>query len=159
MTGQGYVSTTCVGRCLTWENNFHANISNYLLFILMYFPGIMTSILVIHVKNIHVVQIHEILARRVKLWVAHAPGMPGTFSPPPTSKETCSKQSQHASRHVRDARAVMQVGIANPRWRVKRSRHSWHMRNPQFYVSGKRPIATPSPNGTKYHQHHGVIHL
>ena len=26
-------------------------------------------------------------------------------------------------------------------WRGKRSRHSWRMRNPQFYVSGKRPIA------------------
>ena len=32
----------------------------------------------------------------------------------------------------------MYVGIANPRWRGK---HSRHMRNPQFYVSGKRPIS------------------
>ena len=30
------------------------------------------------------------LARYVKLWVAHAPGMPGTFTPPPTSNETAS---------------------------------------------------------------------
>ena len=30
----------------------------------------------------------EPLTRYVTLWVAHAPGMPGTFSPPPTSKET-----------------------------------------------------------------------
>ena len=30
------------------------------------------------------------LAIYAKLWVAHAPGMPGTFSPPPTSKETAS---------------------------------------------------------------------
>ena len=28
--------------------------------------------------------------QKQKLWVAHAPGMPGTFSPPPTSKETAS---------------------------------------------------------------------
>ena len=28
------------------------------------------------------------------------------------------------------------------RWRGKRSRHSRRMRNPQFYVSGKRPIAS-----------------
>ena len=28
------------------------------------------------------------LARYAKLRVVHAPGMPGTFSPPPTSKET-----------------------------------------------------------------------
>ena len=34
----------------------------------------------------------------------------------------------------------MHVGIANPRWRGKRSRHSRRMRNPQFYVSGKRPM-------------------
>ena len=40
----------------------------------------------------------------------------------------------------RPARAVMHVGIANPRWRGKRSRHSRRMRNPQFYVPGKRPI-------------------
>ena len=33
------------------------------------------------------------------------------------------------------------VEIANPRWRGKRSRHSRRMRNPQFYVSVKRPIA------------------
>ena len=80
------------------------------------------------------------LTRYVDLRVAHAPGMPGTFSPPPTSKETPSKWSRHASRHVRHARAVMHVGIAKPRWRRKRSRHSRRMRNPQFYVSGKRPM-------------------
>ena len=41
--------------------------------------------------------------------------------------------------HVPDARAVLHVGIANPRWRGKRSRHSRRMRNPQVYVSGKSP--------------------
>ena len=81
------------------------------------------------------------LTRYVKLRVEQAPGMPGTFSPPPTSKETAGYRYRHASRHVRDARAVMHVGIANPRWRGKRSRHSRRMRNTQFYVSGKRPMA------------------
>ena len=33
----------------------------------------------------------------------------------------------------------MHVGLANPRW-GKRSRHSRRMRNPQFCVSGKRPM-------------------
>ena len=42
---------------------------------------------------------------------------------------------------MRDARAVMHVGIANPRWRGKRSWHSRRMRNPQFYVSAKRPMS------------------
>ena len=32
-------------------------------------------------------------------------------------------------------------GFLWSRWRVKRSRHSRRMRNPEFYVSGKRPIA------------------
>ena len=36
---------------------------------------------------------------------------------------------------------MMHAGIANPRWRGKRSRHSRRMHNPQFYVSGKRPMS------------------
>ena len=80
------------------------------------------------------------LIRYVKLRIAHAPGMPGRFSPPPTSKETTIQRSRHASRYGRYARAVMHVGIAKPRWWEKRSRHSRSMRNPQFYVSVKRPI-------------------
>ena len=80
-------------------------------------------------------------ARYVKFWDAHAPRMPGTISPPPISKETASWRSRHASRHVRDARAVMHVEIANPWWQGKRSRYSWRMRNMQFFVSGKRPMA------------------
>ena len=63
------------------------------------------------------------LARYVTLRVAHAPGMPGTFPPPPISKETASKRSRHATRYVRSACAVMHVEIVDPRWRGKRSRH------------------------------------
>ena len=37
-----------------------------------------------------IIDFHGPLTRYVKLRVAHAPGMPGTFSPPPTSKETAS---------------------------------------------------------------------
>ena len=66
--------------------------------------------------------------------------MPGTFSPPPTSKETANQRSRHASRHMRHARAVIHVGISNPRRQGKRSRHPRRMYNPQFYVSGKRPM-------------------
>ena len=83
---------------------------------------------------------HGPLARYVTLRVAHAPGMPRTFSLPPTSNENARERPWHASRHVRDARALMHVGVANPRWRWKCSRHSRRMRNPQFYVSGKGPI-------------------
>ena len=84
---------------------------------------------------------HGPLTKYVKLRIAHVPGMPRTFSPPLTSKETTARlRSRHASRHVRQARAVMHVGIAYPWWWGKRSRHSRRMRNPQFYVSGKRPM-------------------
>ena len=36
---------------------------------------------------------------------------------------------------------MIHVGIANRRWRWKRSRHSRRMRNPHFFVCGKRPTA------------------
>ena len=39
---------------------------------------------------------HGPLTRYVVLWVTHAPGMPGTFSPWPTSKETASWRSRYA---------------------------------------------------------------
>ena len=75
----------------------------------------------------------EALTRYVKLRVAHAPGMSGMFSPPPTSKESTCQLFRHASRHVRHARAVMHVGISNPLWRGKRSLYSRCMPNPQCY--------------------------
>ena len=76
----------------------------------------------------------------VKLRVAHAPGMPKTFTLPPTSNKIFSLQSRHASRHVLHARAVMHIGIANPRWRGKPSRHSRRMGNQQFDISGTKLI-------------------
>ena len=57
---------------------------------------------------------------------------------PDTLKETASYRPLHPSRYVRDARAVMHVGIVD--LRGKRSRYSWCRRNPQFYVSGKRSM-------------------
>ena len=61
------------------------------------------------------------------------------FPPPPISKETDSWRSRHASRHVRDARAVMYVGIAHLRWRGKRSRHSRRMRTRHFTYLARGP--------------------
>ena len=78
------------------------------------------------------------LTRYVKLWFAHAPGMPGTFSPPQISKEIASQRSRHASRHVRHARAVMHVGIANPWWRgnVSDIPGAWATHNFTYLVRG-----------------------
>ena len=44
---------------------------------------------------------HRPLTRYGNLRVAHAVGIPGTFSPPPTSRKTASKRSRHAAWHVR----------------------------------------------------------
>ena len=85
------------------------------------------------------------LTRLVKLWVAHAPGMPGTYPSPPISQKTASYRSRYASRHVRHARAVMHVGTDNPRWQGKGSRRSQRMRNSQFYISDKRPVGDARP--------------
>ena len=57
--------------------------------------------------------------------------------------------------HGTCATPVMHVGIANPWWRGKRSRHSWRMRNPQFYVSGKRPIRCHIVNPFEIFCRHG----
>ena len=83
---------------------------------------------------------HGPLARYVQLRGAHAPGMPGTFSLLP-------QVSDHDMHH---GTCVTHVPWCKPRsltsgflwirWRIKRSRHSRRMRNPQFYVSGKRPM-------------------
>ena len=78
------------------------------------------------------------LTRYVKLIAGCAcAGNAGNIFPAPTSKETVSSRTRLASWHVRH---VMHVGIANPRWRGKRSRHSRRMRTPKFYESYKRPI-------------------
>ena len=47
--------------------------------------------------------------------------------------------------HARDACALIHAGwptggVLCSRWRGKRSQHSRRMHNPQFYVSGRRPI-------------------
>ena len=81
---------------------------------------------------------HGPLARYVYLRVAHAPGMPGTFSPPPR----VSDPDMHHGTCVMHVPWCMPGSLTSgflwSRWRGKRSRHSRRMRNPQFYVSGKR---------------------
>ena len=80
------------------------------------------------------------LARYVKLRVAHATGMPGTFSPRP---RVSGPDMHHGAcvTHVPWCIPGSQTsGFLWNRWRGKRSRHSRCMRNQQFYVSGKRPM-------------------
>ena len=82
---------------------------------------------------------HRPLARYVKLRVAHAPGMPGTFSPPPRVIDS----NMHHGTCVNMPWCMpgsLTSSFFWSWWRGKRSQHSWRMCNPQFYVSGKRPM-------------------
>ena len=83
---------------------------------------------------------HGPLTRYTILRVAHAPGMPGTFSPPPR----VSDPNMHHVTCVTHVPWCMTGSLNSDflwsRWRGKRSRHSQRMRKPQFYVSDKRPM-------------------
>ena len=83
---------------------------------------------------------HGPVTRYAKLQVAHAPGMPRTFSPPLWVSDL---DMHHGTCVVHVPRCVpgsLTRGFLWSRWRGKRSRHTRRMHNPQFYVSGKRPM-------------------
>ena len=75
-----------------------------------------------------------------KIAGAHAPGMPGTFSP----SLQVSDPDMHHGTCVTHVPGCMPGSLTSSflwnRRRGKRSRHSRRMRNLQFYVSGKRSI-------------------
>ena len=83
---------------------------------------------------------HGPLARYVKLWVAHSPGISGTFFPPPR----ISDPDMHHGTCVTHMPWCMPGSLTSSlfwsRWRGKRSRHSRRMRNSQFGISGKRSM-------------------
>ena len=80
------------------------------------------------------------LTTYVKLWFAHVPGMPGTFSQP----RRVSDPDIHHGTCVTHVPWCMPGSLTSGflwSWRPgKRSRHSRRMRNLKFYISGKRPI-------------------
>ena len=80
------------------------------------------------------------LARYAKLRVTHAPGMPGTFSRPPLVSDPDMHHGTCVTHVPWCMRGSLNSGFLWSRWRGKRSRHSRRIRNPQFYVSGKRPM-------------------
>ena len=77
------------------------------------------------------------LARYVKLRVAHAPGMPGTFSPPP---QVSDPDMHHDTCVTHVPRCMPGSLISGFLWSWWRGKHSRCMHDPQFYVSGKRPM-------------------
>ena len=79
--------------------------------------------------------------------------MPGTFFPPPWVSYPDMHQGTCVTHLLWYMLGSPTSGFLWSRWRGKRSRHSRRMRNPQFYVSGKRPIPYryKIPNFTRYH--------
>ena len=82
------------------------------------------------------------LTRYVKLWVVHAPGMPGTFSLAPRVSDPDIHQGTCVTHVPWCMLGSLTSGFLWIQWWGKRSRHSRRMHNPQFEVTGKRPIAT-----------------
>ena len=80
------------------------------------------------------------LARYLKSRVAHAPGMPGTFSPQLRVSDPDMHHGTRATHVPWCMPGSLTGGFLWNMWWGKRSRHPRRMRNPQFYVSGKRPM-------------------
>ena len=83
---------------------------------------------------------HGPLTRYAKLWVAHAPRVPGTFPRHRKRKPLVSSLGMHHDTCVTPVPWCMSGSLTGG-WRGKRTRHPWRMRNPQFYLSGKRPMS------------------
>ena len=66
--------------------------------------------------------------------------MPGTFHPPPQISDPDKHHGTCVTHGPWCMPGSLTSGFLWSRWRGKRSRHSRRMRNPQFYVSGKRSI-------------------
>ena len=88
----------------------------------------------------HLASINGPLTRYVKLRVAHAPGMPGTFSPPPLVSDPDLHHGTCVTRVPWLMPGSLTSGFLLSWWRGKRSRHSRCMRSGQFYVSVKRSM-------------------
>ena len=93
-------------------------------------------------------EVHGPLARYLKLRVAHAPEMPGTFSPLPRPSDPDMRHGTCVT-HVpwRMSGSLTSCSLWS-QCRGKRSQHSRRMRNPQFYVSGKRPMCDSTDEGS-----------
>ena len=96
------------------------------------------------------------LARYVISRVAHAPRMPGMLSPPPRVSDSDMHHGTYVTHVSWCIPGSLTSGFLWSRWRVKRSRHSRRMRNPQFYVYSKRPMQ-PKYH-LRQHGHHATLY-
>ena len=83
---------------------------------------------------------HGPLTRYVELRVAHALGMPRTFLPQPLFSDPDMHRGTCVTHVPWCILWSLTSGFLWCRWRGKRSRYSRRMRNPQFCISGKRPM-------------------
>ena len=81
---------------------------------------------------------HQItaLTRVHDLWDLFVNSLPGTFYPPPRVSDPDMHHGTCATHVPWCMPGSLNSGFLLSRWRVKRSRHSRRMHNPQFYVSG-----------------------
>ena len=84
---------------------------------------------------------HGPLTRYVKLRVAHAQGMSGTFSPPPRVSDPDMNHGTCATHVPWCMPGSRTSGHLWRRWRGKHSRHSRRMRSLQYHVAGKRHMS------------------
>ena len=91
---------------------------------------------------------HGPLARYIKSQVAHALGMPGTFSPPLPVRDPDMHHGTCVTHVPWCMPGSLTSGFLLSRWRGKRSRRSRRMRNPQ---SGKRPMGIRAWIGNYIH--------
>ena len=84
--------------------------------------------------------VHGPLARYVQLRVAHVLRMSGTFSTPPRINDPDRYYGTCVTHVPWCMPGSLTSGFLWSRWRGKCSRHSGRMRNPQFYISGTRPM-------------------
>ena len=83
---------------------------------------------------------HGSLTRYAKLRAVHAPGMPGSFSRPQWVSDPDMHHGTCVTHVLWCMPGSLTSGFLWSRWQGKCSRHSRRLRNPQFYVTGKRPM-------------------
>ena len=79
-----------------------------------------------------ITQSHGPLTRYAILWVAHAQGMSGTFSPPPGVSDPDMHHGTHVTHVPWCMPGSLTSGFLWSRWQGNHSRHSQGMCNPQF---------------------------
>ena len=138
-------SSTCVSYCVTktWFSVFQYSSNQYNIY--LYRLPKYNCVVAVTLKYLLLITLHFQIQHHSKLWnphgplakyvkmrLAHAPGMPGTFSP----ILRVSDPDMHHGTCVTHVPWCMSGSLTScflwSRWRGNPSRHSRYMRNPQF---------------------------